>query len=200
MLRPLPEMVNRPRLTRVAKLTRAETARIKGTSRAAVTQAVKRGRLVSGSDKSIDTNHPTNRKYLKRPPADGGKRGRSRPKLGVDSVVAKAIVDRRLKELQCQKLEIDNAVKRKELAPVLSVTRTMADLGGILGVHFLHLPRRMVAQVVAMVKRGDPEQDIEQFIRGEISRGIENFKKAAVAKFTEHVKEMDEEAEGAGKK
>ena len=193
-------MVNPLIITRVAKLTRAETARIKGTSKAAVTQAVKRGRLKSAADGSIDTEHPTNRKYLKAPPADGGRNGRQRTGLGKDAVVAKAELDRRKKRLECEKLELENEIKRKEHAPVIHVRRTMADLGGILNVHFLHLPRRIVAQVIARVQRGDGPKEIEQYIQSEIAQGIESFKDAAVKKFQEHLADMDEEEADAKKK
>lgn len=184
----------------MAKLTRAEAAQIKGTSRASITQAVRRGRLKSGKDKSIDPDHPINSKYFKAAPADGHRGGGRRAGLGVDAVKSKAEIERRLKRLKCEELELKNALKRKELAPVLSARRTMADLGGILGVHFLHLPRRMVSMIVAKVKRGETAQDIEQYLTAEITRSIENFKQAAISKFQEHIAEMDKEDADAKKK
>jgi len=184
----------------VAKLTRAEASRIKGTSRAAITQAVRHGRLKSNKDGSINPDHPKNKRYFKRPAADGHRKSRTRTGLGIDVVKAKAEVERRLKRLQCEKLEIDNAVKRGEFAPRLSAIRTMSDLGVILNVHFLHMPKRMVAMLIAKVHSGEDSRAIEQYLTEEIARGIENFKAAAIAKFKEHIAEMDEEDRDAKQK
>lgn len=181
----------------MAKLTRAEAARIKGTSRAAVTQAVKRGRLKSGKDKTIDTNDPTNRRYFRNPPADGGRSSRRRPAQGEETVLTDALSKIRERMLKCEKLEIENAQKRKELVPTLLAARTMADLGAILGVHFLHLPKRIVPMLIAKVQSGEDARAVEQYLTEELTRGIENFKASAVSKFQEHIAEMDEEDQDA---
>ena len=110
---------------------------------------------------------------------------------------SRAEVELQKKRLECERLEIQNAAARRELAPVLTTTRALADLGEVMRVQFLYLPRRMAARLLAAAQEdGCDVHRIEALLVAELAGGIQKFKDAAARSFEEHLAEIIEQGEG----
>jgi hypothetical protein len=179
---------------------------VKGVGPQAISRAVRERRLIPGHDKLVDPTTATNRAYLGADPwerigklgaattaAGSGGNGHRRVDVRLRAFASKAEVELEKKHLECEKLAIQNAASRRELAPVLTATRALADLGEVLRVQLLYLPRRMAARILAAAQGGADVKKIEALLITEIAGGIEKFRDAAVVRFEEHLAEIAEQ-------
>ena len=174
-------------------LGKSQLAKIAGVSPAAVTKAIKKGRLVETEDGKVDQDHPLTIEYLSRSlqrqrkaaaddaamPKPRAKGGGRKPAADVSDLVQReqilklkdkeqVILTRKLKNAQMiGTLVLRDAVFRGVVNPIQTTfIRMLTDLS-----------KTLAAQIVPLVKGGADEDEIEEFIRKGHSGLIKSLKK-----------------------
>jgi len=203
-------------------VSKAEFARSLCVSRAAVTQAVKRGKLIVLDDGRIDTDDRRVKAYVEKhrlgddgkaagqkrahiakKNADPSNHGKPSSNNGSGKRKSAALHDKNgddedadfeadteqlltktLAEIQWKKTQIQlNLVRIAEKMGVLIhrdiVARKFAALDGEIKARILEIPKRAVPQMMAMTKSGATQQEITEYLNGEIADSIREAKKAS---------------------
>lgn len=178
------------------KVTKSQFSKLAHVSRAAVSQALKAGRLIADDAGDLDPSNALNAAYLEghgaKPEAvletpRKGKRDEADRALGrsaVDVNKAHKLADLRLKNKQTESFALRNAQKKGELIPRELVRERWAMFDASLKTNFRNMPRRIAAQVAAIAQAEGAwgvEAYLEREISGALKRTVEEATRIGLA-------------------
>jgi hypothetical protein len=174
-----------------------------GKTRQAIHQAEKQGRLYRDPvTKRFDPKVEVNRLFIERSRAEQGKDDAGELEAAEESPtnIKQLYADkleaeiRRINE-QRRQYELNNAERVKALVPFEMVTEQMGAFASGIRTYLLPLGQRLAPRIVATIKSGGSEKEVEQYIEDEVADVIER----ALALGEKAVDEVTEDlSEGGG--
>lgn len=156
-------------------VSRADFARLCGTSRAAISIAIKAQRIVTGDRGRIPVENKVNREYIVAQRAKRGidippgklKKGKiserkpaAKPRKGQDKeeriplILQKLRADVRLKTRQASMVQLRMRERQRKLLPMSVADRWFGALNSSLRSFFVDLPARLAPELIALVEAG----------------------------------------------
>lgn len=176
----------------MALLTRADVVALTNVSKQAVSKAIKTGLLAQDKNQMIDTDHPTNKKWLDRqkqkkeqptkeqPQKEPEPTKPEEPDSELEELINASLERTRLlkarrilAESDTKLKDIKAATQKKELIPREMVRRKISNLDAAIKTNFINLPRRISAKLYAIAQAEDVAA-LERQLEKEISAALKN--------------------------
>lgn len=177
-------------------VSKADLARLAGVKPPAISQAIRKARVVVDASGKIDTENPVNISYIdaaKHTKSSGrGGLGKSSETLKPPQARASASLeglglrdqqlraDIEVKERNAERLSIANAQKLEELLVRDRVAQRIGQLGGAIRASFLPLPHRLAHRLHALALSGAGPRALEGLLEEEVTAALRAAKEAAV--------------------